>query len=630
LGGTLTGLAGVYGFGQLARKTMEFEDSLADLAIRGNKNNEWMARAREQMLDVSRATGISKDQIAGFSIKFTELTGDAQSSVDLLDDMSKVAVATGADIQNLASVFDQLSGSLGISKDRAYDVFNILRQQEKLGAVGFRGIAQALPTLAPLAGAMFRQTGIGAAKDVGALLQLSKRGTESVPEATTAAKNFLMQVARKAPDIEKKLGISLYDEQGNFKRLSEIARLIGEGLKGMEAKDIGKMAKWFGTRGVKTAAVLSQVARTGWTKASGSRASAAALFGAGSADVLSADYERRMQTRGARFRRRMAELEATAHEAFLPLLDKLIDLMPTLARGAGWLLENMQTLGKLWLAWKASGVMRNVIQATAALSQVQTGGTPSSTGRGAGPGMRAGRVAGGFGAAATAVTVIGTLISESMRKAHEKTMELSRLRQQALDSEIAAVRGVLGLEEKYGAQRDIEHFYRSNAWLNTERGAEVARGLKAVAPGITQAKGAYEFDVLQGGGLGQARKRLHKLRALRAAAVDVGMAQARKEGLGLSRREVAESSPAVQIMDRMIEKIEPAIAKGMRGVAFKPSITIPLNVSTPSTRTRARAGAAQQGVEAVRDLATSVGKAAVTQESNQSFESRHEMPMVGF
>lgn len=617
LTGALTGLAGVAGFGMAIKKTMEFEDALTDLAIRGQKSIEWTARQRQEMLRVSSATGVSKDELAKYSIKYTELTGNADSAMSTMKEMAKVALSTGADMQSLATIVDQLGGSLNVTKDNAYKAFNVLRAQELAGAVGFSDIANLLPALASTAGTTFGARGIRGVQNVGAMLQLTRRATGSSAEAGVATGRFMENVSAKRGKIEKIIGQSLVTDKGEWKDLEEIARVIGQAVNTLGMDKRAKLMTTLGIRGAKAARAFGGAYKTGWNVSEGDRAAASTLFQAGGGkDLIAEGATKRLESTGGRYRKVMAELDAEMHRSFLPVLEKLVELMPDVASGAKWLLDNMELLGKLWLTWKATGVLRAILGATQALAGA--GGAARGAGaRGgmSGGGMQAGGMIGPVtGAITTAMALGATYISHVMKEDFErrqKEYERRRKRDEDLMDDIEKAKRE---EIKHGDLGVMKQWYMTGAAGESPEVAMARDKMKKLMPGY---KPGMDYMIqpterfsAEGGREGYAAY-IGKLEQTRARMVSAGVQKAREKGLDVSAKDIAQAIPEIKAMDEVIRAHKESLAKIVSGIEVKPHIVVNVTDQTPTDRIDKRTGinkkvkAGQTGI-AIEETAGSV------------------------
>lgn len=206
---------------------VDFQDQTRDIAITGGFN-----LAQEQRLslamrgaslrwnqtqtDVANGTAIL---IAGGIDNLKELTAYAPV-------MAKTATATRAGMNDLGSVAIALSDNLGIGAAGLERSMNMLAFAGKSGQFELADMAKWLPQLTPQFAAL-GITGERAVAEIGASLQIARRGAGSNDEAANNYKNFLSKLT--APETLKAFEKAGIDLKGSMKNL------VSEGLSPAQA-----------------------------------------------------------------------------------------------------------------------------------------------------------------------------------------------------------------------------------------------------------------------------------------------------------------------------------------------------------------------------------------------------------
>jgi hypothetical protein len=398
MGPSIAAFAGIYGIGAAIKAVKEFEESLDDLRVFGKKSIEWMDRARKQIVAVSNNTGMAKDQLADFANRFVELTGDADAAMGALGAMGKVAVATRSDMASLAQVMEQITGGFNLKgAKQIQEAIGIMAFQAFKGAMSFKDIAQALPMVVGAAGALGAKTkGMGGVRDVGAILQIAKRGMPT-GMVSTAVMRYIGEIAAKRGKLEAVTGQELTTTgpggERQFKSLGEISKILA---KAWAEADIAKRAKLEMTmegRGRKVLRELGSAYRTGWTKTVGSRAAPSILFeakGAGAADIERM-YAEREKGAAHKITKTMTQLTNQIHTALLPAFQQLAELAPTLGKGLAWVIRNVKELIIAWAAFKGARFFSGM--------RMAAGGAAAMAARGGGMYGPGGQVAAMYGGA---------------------------------------------------------------------------------------------------------------------------------------------------------------------------------------------------------------------------------------
>jgi len=212
---------------QSMKTAINFQDQTRDLAIGAGFNP-----AQEQRLSMAmRGAAITWNQtqtdvaqgtavlIAGGIDNLKELTAYAPV-------MAKTATATRASMDHLGAVAIALSDNLNIGAAGFGRSMNMLAFAGKSGQFELADMAKWLPQLTPQFAAL-GITGERAVAEIGASLQIARRGAGSNDEAANNFKNFLSKLT--APDTLKAFEKAGIDLKGSLKNL------VGEGLSPAQA-----------------------------------------------------------------------------------------------------------------------------------------------------------------------------------------------------------------------------------------------------------------------------------------------------------------------------------------------------------------------------------------------------------
>lgn len=206
---------------------VDFQDQTRDIAITGGFNP-----AQEQRLSLAmRGAALRWNQtqtevangtailIAGGIDSLKELTAYAPV-------MAKTATATRASMKDLGSVAIALNDNLGIGAAGLERSMNMLAFAGKSGQFELADMAKWLPQLTPQFAAL-GITGERAVAEIGAALQIARRGAGSNDEAANNYKNFLSKIT--APETLKAFEKAGIDLKGSMKNL------VSEGLSPAQA-----------------------------------------------------------------------------------------------------------------------------------------------------------------------------------------------------------------------------------------------------------------------------------------------------------------------------------------------------------------------------------------------------------
>ncbi len=227
------------------RTAMEFADRTNDIAITGG----WSAAEEEQLGATLRSQALKWNQtqmdlaagtqvlIAGGISSLAEL--EAYAPV-----MAKTATATRANMDDLGSVAIALNDNLKIGASGLERSMNMLAFAGKSGQFELADMARWLPQLTPQFAAL-GVTGERAVAEIGASLQIARRGAGTNDEAANNFKNFLSKLTAK--DTLKAFEGAGIDLQASMKGLVE------DGLTPVQAM-LETVTKYVGSKGPAAAA----------------------------------------------------------------------------------------------------------------------------------------------------------------------------------------------------------------------------------------------------------------------------------------------------------------------------------------------------------------------------------------
>ncbi|NYT80876.1 phage tail tape measure protein [Alcaligenaceae bacterium] len=179
---------------QALRSTASFQDQTTDIAITGGFSQAEEARLgnvlRQAAKDFNQFQG---DVAAGAQI----LIAGGIENVDALSAyapvLSKTATATRASMADLGNVALALNDNLGVGAEGYERALNMLAYAGKRGQFELADMAKHLPNLTPMMYAL-GITGERAVAEIGASLQIARRGAGSNDEAANNYKNFLTKI----------------------------------------------------------------------------------------------------------------------------------------------------------------------------------------------------------------------------------------------------------------------------------------------------------------------------------------------------------------------------------------------------------------------------------------------------
>lgn len=336
------------------------EDLVRDIAITGE-----MTRAEEAKLSaVLRQAALDYNQHAtDIGQGLRTLVASGITSSDELERLAPVlakgATATRASVDGLSNTFVTLKNNLDIQADEAEDAFNMLAYAGKRGQFELRDMERWLPNLAPMMQSL-GVTGKEAVAELGAALQIARKGAGTSDEAANNLRNFLAKVT--APDTLKDF------EKAGIDLKASLIRLRGEGMTPMMAmlEIIRDYMKRVGGEGaLKKFDAAANAGDMAGIQALSESYGLGALFqdmqamsfikpaianleefkklkaetlAAGGHDMLGADFEKRMAGAGEQMKRLgilVKDIGLSVGEALLPPLVEIAQAIAPVARAIG-------------------------------------------------------------------------------------------------------------------------------------------------------------------------------------------------------------------------------------------------------------------------------------------------------
>lgn len=347
----------------------QFQDKLRDTAITGELSpaeeaglgqtiRESALRWNQTQMEVSNGIGVL---VAGNIQNAKEL--EAYAPI-----MAKMATATRASMDDLGSVAIALKNNLGVSASGFDGAMNMLAYAGKRGQFEIRDMAKWLPALTP-AFQFLGVTGKEAVAEIGAALQIARKGAGSNDEAANNFKNFLQKLTSTdtLKDFEK-AGINLTDSMMNLraKGMTPVQSMLeiitqymgskgpqaaGQFQQAMNIKDDKEreMALQRLSEAYKLGELFQDMQAMAFIRPAIANMGEMKDIKAGSLEasdkkLIDQDWERRMDTATERYKQfkvGLSEVGLTVGEALLPVLQEtLTAVTPVIHRFGEWAKQN--------------------------------------------------------------------------------------------------------------------------------------------------------------------------------------------------------------------------------------------------------------------------------------------------
>lgn len=230
---------------QAVRTAIDFKDQTNDIAITGGFNAAEEQRLSEVMRGAALKWNQTQTEVAqGAAVLIAGGISSAKELQAYAPTMAKFATATRASMDDLGSVAIALNDNLGIGAAGLERSMNMLAFAGKSGQFELADMAKWLPQLTPQFAAL-GITGERAVAEIGASLQIARRGAGSNDEAANNFKNFLSKLT--APETLKAFEKAGIDLQGSMRNL------VSQGLSPAQAM-VSILTKHLGTKAPAAAA----------------------------------------------------------------------------------------------------------------------------------------------------------------------------------------------------------------------------------------------------------------------------------------------------------------------------------------------------------------------------------------
>lgn len=238
-GSTFFQLAGGAALVLGTNNALNFADSIDALDIASRKALGSTDAITDGVLKLSDATGLTKESVVGASAEFIRLTGDADTAKVALAAFGEAAVATGADVKDVAGTGAALSQAFAIKGEDFSKAFSILIAGGKRGAIELPELSKILGPVAASLQDFGDSKGFGALRDTAAALQLTARAfSGNAAESKTAFQGLLTSIIRGEAKLKSIANIDVKRADGTKKSAFEIIKELGEAKKRLGAVKI--------------------------------------------------------------------------------------------------------------------------------------------------------------------------------------------------------------------------------------------------------------------------------------------------------------------------------------------------------------------------------------------------------
>ena len=221
--GRLATLGGGLSLAVAAKGVIDMEARLVRLGTQASVGADKVAELRDRVYEVAQDNQIKVDpsQLLDAADAIIERTGDFQFVQDNLRNIGLAVQATGASGDAIGGLFAEFQ-KMGMSSQEAFQALDMLTLQGKAGAFTLENLAALGPRVINAYTASGR-SGVEAVTEMGAALQVIRRGTGSSEQAATAFEAVMRSLTdpAKLKKLEE-MQVDVHDASGSFRSIVDI------------------------------------------------------------------------------------------------------------------------------------------------------------------------------------------------------------------------------------------------------------------------------------------------------------------------------------------------------------------------------------------------------------------------
>lgn len=205
------GLDAAGGITGMVGEVLDYEKALTRLQITASTSPAVMRSFSKTVDEASLSTGIHRNEILSAAAAYVALTGDMDTARASTGTWAKIAQATGATVSDIAQTAAALSQQMGIGPAQMEATFSALAAQGKAGAIELKDLAGVMSQIAPMWAQFKNGRGLEGVRELGAALQVVKRGFGGdAGETVTGLQGLLVALTKNAGRF-RQAGIKIFD-----------------------------------------------------------------------------------------------------------------------------------------------------------------------------------------------------------------------------------------------------------------------------------------------------------------------------------------------------------------------------------------------------------------------------------
>lgn len=225
LGSVVGGLAtrGIDLMVKQATDVMDFNRELVRFGIDLRKMPADMEGVGKGIREISNQTGLGAMEVLKAGRAYADLAGAESFTMDKMSLIARAATASGADVKDMAELMFTLTENMKVPPGQLEDTIGGLINQAKDGSIHFKELSHELVALGPVY-AQYGIAGREGAIQLGAMMQVARRGFGSASEAGTGVLRILRSIPQHASKF-RKFGIEVF-QPGSKTNLDQFLNII--------------------------------------------------------------------------------------------------------------------------------------------------------------------------------------------------------------------------------------------------------------------------------------------------------------------------------------------------------------------------------------------------------------------
>jgi hypothetical protein len=423
--GGFAGFASAQGIAQFGRQVLSNEEALTRLGIQANMSAEQLAKVRAVAEQTGREFGVGTAKVIEAGNAIINLEGAAGFSAEKMRVLAQAAVATGANMSDLAGVGFALKNAFKI--ESAKDLSRALSAVTEAGKQGSIPLNEMSTVLQQIAVNFSKvgAAGVDGAADLAAAMQVARNSFGSASETGTGLKAFIDQLEQNS-DKFRAFGVRVTKIGKDGKeRLRPIREILDDIADSKIMKRNRFKTMLFGSSEARQFLEALLANRDGFNQLADA---------ARNSNAVQVDSQKFLQSTAGRLQVAIAQAKGELEALFTPeRLEKFVTLVETgLVPALDFALDHAKAIGLAIAGWKIAEASKAMLGFAGALGQGvgQAGGLMGVMGK---MGASAGGIlrsvvgfAGPIGLAATAAWGLFEAFSGALEKSEKITEEQMR------------------------------------------------------------------------------------------------------------------------------------------------------------------------------------------------------------